>query len=303
MPLQKFNFLSNCLFVFFFVSSGKNLVDAENIPISLEEKKHRPVIYTFSKLSESSNCLPASDCPENESDKLLLSLWKEEWSYAGWNPVVLTLKDAEKHADYEKLKAELDSLRLDTLGNLAFSRWIAMAAVGGGWYADYDAFPIREFSSDLPNSGRMTVYDIASPTLASGSAKEWLLTVDALLGDAKNHQHTDPKSLTFWTDSLGVLSLMRTYENNKSPTPQTAKRVANPYGKKDPILTDSACDTKPFRGRWVVHFGLEMVQGAQFVPPELRLPKHRVTLAKNWLFKWKEKCSAQHAIPEKLGTE
>jgi hypothetical protein len=286
MPLPNFHFLSNCIFVvFFFVTSSKNLVDAENVLVSLEEKKHRPIIYTFFQCSEAS-----LDFPENESDNLLLSLWKEEWMIQGWNPVVLTLKDAEKHADYEQLKAELGSLRLDTFGNLTFNRWIAMAAVGGGWYADYDAFPIREFPSDLPNNGRMTVYDIASPSLASGSAEEWLLTVHALLGDAKNHQSTDPKRLlTFWTDSLGVLSLMRKYEN-KSPSPQTAKRVANPYGKKDPILTDSGCDTKPFRGRWVVHFGLEMVQGAQLVPPELRLPKHRVMLAKNWLSKWKEKC-------------
>jgi hypothetical protein len=283
-----------------FVASSKNFVDAENGLVSSEEKDHRPVIHTFFQSSEPLDCLPTSDCPETESDNLLVSLWKEEWSYAGWNPVVLTLKDVENHPDYEKLKAELDSLRLDSFGNLAFSRWIAMAAVGGGWYADYDAFPIREFPSDLPNNGRMTVYDIASPTLASGSADEWLLTVNALLADAKNHQSTDPKSITFWTDSLGVLSLMRTYENKKSPSPQTARRVANPYGKKDPILTDSGCDTKPFRGRWVVHFGLEMVQGAQFVPPELRLPKHRVTLAKNWLSKWKDNCSTQQATPEKL---
>lgn len=287
----------------FFGASSKNLVDAENVLVSSKEKKHRPIIYTFFQSSDSLNCLPASDFPENESDNLLLGLWKEEWSFAGWNPVVLTLEDAEKHVDYEKLKAELDSLRLDTFGNLIFSRWIAMAAVGGGWYADYDAFPIREFPSDLPNNGRMTVYDIASPTLASGSAAEWLLTLNALLGDAKNHQSTDPKGLTFWTDSLGVLSLMRKYENKKSPSPQTAKRVANPYGKKDPILTDSGCDTKPFRGRWVVHFGLEMVQTAQFVPPELRLPKHRVTLAKNWLSKWTEKCTKQHSIRENGVTE
>jgi hypothetical protein len=303
MPPPKFHFLSSCiLFVFFFVASSQNLVDAENVLVSSEEKKHRPVIHTFFQSSESSNCLPtSSNCPENEGDNLLLSLWKEEWSHAGWNPVVLTLKDAEKHADYENLKAELDSLRLDTFGNLIFSRWIAMAAVDGGWYADYDAFPIREFPSDLPNNGRMTVYDIASPTLASGSAEEWLLTVNALLGDAKNHQSTDPKRLTFWTDSLGVLNLMRTYEN-KSPSPQTARKVASPYGKKDPILTNSGCDAAPFRGRWVVHFGLEMVQGAKFVPPELRLPKHRATLAKNWLSKWTEKCTTQQATPEKLTT-
>ena len=51
---------------------------------------------------------------------------------AGWEPVVLSLQDAEKHPQYDSFKHTVDSLHLDEFSTLLFTRWIAMAGVDGG---------------------------------------------------------------------------------------------------------------------------------------------------------------------------
>ena len=247
---------------------------------------NRPIVHTFfHRFDQGNGLIGMTDDDENE----LLSFWKESWLQAGWEPVNLSLRDAESHPRYNSFKNTVQSLHLDAFSTLSFMRWIAMAHVGGGWYADYDVFPIRDFPAELPNNGTMTIYDVMSPTLASGNADEWTKTLDALLEDAVETQNlagtTDRHNL-FWTDSLGILNLVA----NDRFAPKREKRVAQPYGAKDPILTSNDCDVKSFRSRWVVHFGQEMVQSAEFVPNHLRIPNGRLSLAREWLPKWRAKC-------------
>ena len=248
------------------------------------------VIYTFYHRIDPKH---RSTGMTDEDDAELLSFWKESWMQAGWEPVVLSLQDAEKHPQYDSFKHTVDSLHLDEFSTLLFTRWIAMAGVdGGGWYADYDVFPLTDFTTELPNNGTMTIHDIMSPTLASGTDGQWMNTLNALLDDAvetKKSKEAREKELMFWTDSLGILNLVTKCTKNP-PCPQRAKRVAMPYGAKDPIVTSAGCDSKSFRSRWVVHFGQEMMQAAEFVPPHLRLPSGRLSLARDWLPKWRKKC-------------
>lgn len=77
--------------------------------------------------------------------------------------IVLTIEDAERHAEYAMLRARIEKLPLG--GNREYDlacylRWLAMAAAGGGWMSDYDAAPLR-FSPppELPNGGAFTGYE------------------------------------------------------------------------------------------------------------------------------------------------
>ena len=251
-----------------------------------ESDHGKPVIHTFFQRIPPYNRTTGMT---DEDDDNLLAFWREAWSRAGWEPVVLTEDDARSHRDFQWFQSELGKLKLDAFSNILFTRWIAMAAVGGGWYADYDVFPLRAMPREIPHNGRMTVHDIASPTLASGNAEEWMMTLMALLEDAEANRSPRDDKLTFWSDSLAVLSVTRKHKN-LPPSPQTSRRVADPYSRRDPIFSQYGCSTKAFRDRWVVHFGQEMVQGGPYVPPELRLPKHRLQLAKQWLTKWSTLC-------------
>ena len=220
----------------------------------------------------------------DEDDDQLLYFWNQTWHEAGWTPVILTKEDAERHADFRNIQEE--TFAADSFAKVLVNRWLAMAAVGGGWYADYDVFPLREFSSENQAMKQMTVHDICSPTLASGSADEWLLTLQTLLEEARERYSTS----SFWTDCLGITRLI---SNNHQHRPKTEKRVAMPYDRNDPVISNNSadCSARNFRSRWVVHFGPTMLQTAKSVPPSKRHPKYRLALAKDWLSRWNEICS------------
>jgi len=140
--------------------------------------KSRPVMHTFF------HSVDSMATTENK----VLELWKMEWGNAGFDPVVLTLDDAKKHADFEEVEKIMIPLHGSTGYNaLCFYRWLAMAASGGGWMSDHDTFPtnfpINE-GSDLPNEGRFVSYQSHVPALMSGSAEEWdrvsKLIIDAI---------------------------------------------------------------------------------------------------------------------------
>jgi len=118
----------------------------------------------------------------------LLRLWKDEWTRAGFNPVVLTLDDAKRHPDFEEVETKMALLHGKRDYNaLCFYRWLAMAASGGGWMSDYDTFPMNfpiEVALKLPNGGMFTSYQRHIPALMSGSEDEWnrvsKLVIDAI---------------------------------------------------------------------------------------------------------------------------
>lgn len=114
----------------------------------------------------------------NQADTKLIAKWKDNWQKAGWDPIVLTENDAKLHPEYEVLAPKLKSLpSANPKGYDAacYLRWLAVAARGGGWMADYDLFnygyPPQE---PFP---RMTLFARPSvPCLASGTAEAFLQT-------------------------------------------------------------------------------------------------------------------------------
>jgi hypothetical protein len=273
------------------VATRRNLLES----IVDESSSSSPVIYTYFER------IPLEDRTTgmlDDDDDRLLAFWKDIWSQAGWKTVLLTLEDAKIHPQYDEWNAQLVHLNLDIFSCVLWHRWMAMAT-RGGWYADYDVVPLlhvdywSKSTTTLPNDGRMTVHDIMSPSLASGSAEQWALTLQVLLEDAKHHTSPNEGQQTFWTDSLAMNSYIKNNNVVGKASPKAGdKAVGMPYDVKDPVATNYSvqCSAVLKSNKWAVHFGPGNVQKAKYVPAKLRLPKHRVTLAKEWIRGWQKVC-------------
>mmetsp|Transcript_10577 Transcript_10577/g.19390 ORF Transcript_10577/g.19390 Transcript_10577/m.19390 type:complete len:313 (+) Transcript_10577:166-1104(+) len=240
---------------------------------------------------------------ENGEDKALLSFWKARWEAAGWKPIILTPDDVmarnQKHLNCTAILNRIKELHLDDFGKILLKRWMAMAAAGGGWFSDYDNFPLGEINGTLtrnhhpfflPNNGQMTVHDILSPTLASGNAHEWLIGLESLLKNAEEHcSMATRRKKCIWTDTLAIHSLRVSHGKD---IVKTTKMVTSPFDEDDPVYLNitKLCRSKHFRNKWTIHFGQEMLQSAKHVPPTMRLPKYRMELAMEWLKRWEELC-------------
>jgi hypothetical protein len=269
-------------------SNAKAVEDHEvaAVPVSNATRTHRPVMYTFFEripMEQRFTGMTDSD------DDALLEFWKEQWSDAGWEPRVLSLENAEQHAEYSNLKSKLDDIKMDELSRIYILRWIAMATIGGFW-CDYDVFPLMDFRSDtqpLPNNGEMTVYAKGgAPTLASGSAEAWIKMARFLVEDAVQHRNPNRNKLTYWSDVLGMYNAVR----SKNVTVHVRKSVLgiNKALTEKPLTADR-CGERPYRGQRVVHVDFAGILTAA-IRPDLRLPKHRVTVAREWLPLWKQIC-------------
>ncbi|VEU41228.1 unnamed protein product [Pseudo-nitzschia multistriata] len=231
-------------------------------------------------------------------------------------PVVLTAKDVwkengQKHltqSRYESVQSRLDALKLDDFSRVVFHKWIAMTVAGGGWFSDYDSFPLpslyRENGGDiirgdeLPNNGHITVYDMISPTLASGSANSWIDVLEALLDDAEEHCRQTEGSKTyhrydldcFYTDSLAIHSLRK---KQHKLAPHTERKIATPFDKHDPVSNDDTglCSSEKFVKKWTVHFGPGILQRSGHIPPRARRPKYRLNVAEDWMGRFERLCS------------
>lgn len=131
----------------------------------------RPKIYTFI-FDEN----PSVSFQEDE----LIRLWAESWSHAGYDPVVLTDKDASSHPNYKEFISTLVESNIekgDRWGR--YLRYIAMSTRDeGGWYSEPYVLPLHsdlsdKVSKELPNNGRFTMHEKDLPELLSGNKKEW----------------------------------------------------------------------------------------------------------------------------------
>ena len=298
----------------------------------------KPIIYTYFETIDVSNRTTGMTDAE---DLDLLLFWKDRWEAEGYAPVVLTARDASlsklllnsnsnsknnnnnncvdgddddcfTERRYESIQSKLDALHLDDFCGVLFRRWIAMAVAGGGWFSDYDNFPLPRWSQQqqqnnegnnrirvlperLPDRGKMTVHDVLSPTLASGSGSGWLQTLEALLDHAQEHcDNKNDYRDCFYTDSLAIHGIRTSTDRRlKAAAPKTTRSVAFPFDTRDPVSLDdpSLCGGKAFRSKRTVHFGPGVLQKGRHVPPRDRLPKRRLRLAREWLEKWEGLCS------------
>lgn len=95
-------------------------------------KWHTPVMNTFWE-PVPGGCCGASE----EGHNKLIAAWKSSWENRGWETRILTLDDAKRHPDFDKLEEILQQLDVNDYNRRCFYRWLAMSNVGGGWMSDY----------------------------------------------------------------------------------------------------------------------------------------------------------------------
>ncbi|XP_071812727.1 uncharacterized protein [Apostichopus japonicus] len=141
-----------------------------NLP-KLVQEESECVVYTYYQ--------PKKDIAADELSAagVTLKAWKSAWSDAGWRPRVISENDARKHPEYMSLRTRFERLPTTNVAEYelsCFLRHVAMAAVGGGWMADYDVLPFHLPKCTKPfNRGEFTAYQLYTPCLVSANSSEY----------------------------------------------------------------------------------------------------------------------------------
>jgi hypothetical protein len=130
-------------------------------------KDGRCVVYTYFE-------------DQGMGDEPALEVWRDVWAKAGWDPVVLSQKDAERHPRYDEMVrrfSEYPTVNAPGYELACYLRYLAMAVVGGGFMTDYDVInvnvPPPPTCDWLPNDGAFTTHEKFVPSVATGTAAEF----------------------------------------------------------------------------------------------------------------------------------
>jgi len=159
---------------------------------------------------------------QRKADTAMLDVWKAEWAEAGFEPHILTLKDAERHPKYNEYIEKLKDVNLVGKGGtqgryneLCFIRWLAMASVGGGYMSDYDVLPVKDADSiaRIALHNKFTVFDQVPgrggiPSLMAGEEEEWLRMSFEILNFALSSD-TPHEDFPAWSDFYSLLLLYK----------------------------------------------------------------------------------------------
>jgi len=268
-------------------ASSKNVVDNKRTwegfystekQKSGSSNKKRPIMHTFFE--------PAY----GKYDKLLLELeeWKKAWYNAGWEPVVISLKDASKHPYFNRFKQAFDKTRfaISDYNRMCFYRWLAMASIGGGWMSDYDTMPLYSNPTEsltLPNNGQFTSFQRHVPALVVGSASEWdrmskLMYEFYLKHDKEFYSdmfalkdiQEETTSCVF--DNLEVISTQEVYEDELRKT----SAIVNPFS------LGKLCSK--LEGKRAMHFSHAGCSAVRFCET------NREEVVGKWIGAWNEQC-------------
>lgn len=143
----------------------------------MKQKKITPV-YTYSAQ------VPGMQ-PENHT-KLLL-LWRKNWEWAGYEPIVLNEYIAQEHPKYQEFVlriTELPNINPPGYERACYMRWLAMAQVGGGLMTDHDLFIYdRDFQFNVRGARPMVItsYQAHTPCLVNGSHPAYEKAVEEIM--------------------------------------------------------------------------------------------------------------------------
>lgn len=95
----------------------------------------KPIVYTY--YDRLAGMAPANG---------LLDLWQEKWTAQGWQPIILSEKDAKRVRGYGKFLSAIH--KLPTVNHRGYEdacylRHLAMVNRGGGFLTDYDVLPVN----------------------------------------------------------------------------------------------------------------------------------------------------------------
>ncbi len=234
----------------------------------------RPIMYTF--------YWPKEDgAVESAGDLELLDLWKERWYEAGWDARILSLNDAKKHPRFKEFEKKLKVVpfrgRNVVYNQLCFYRWLAMAAVGGGWMSDMDVLPLNVYlpPDEYLDDGKFAIYSSAYvggiPCLMSGSQDAWERLAFAILENGVEH-----KDEQFWSDMFASIDL---YEQD----PESYKLLDLMGEVTNVEWNDISCND--YSEKLAVHFSHSALHKLDLHDINLR-PQFAI----GWMKEWKAKC-------------
>jgi hypothetical protein len=145
---------------------------------------------------------------QSDESKAVIEAWRKGWTTRGWNPVVLTLRDAAKHPRFDEMADAVE--KLPCVGDRharaqSFYRWLALDGAGGGLMVESDVLP-RDFTPDKisPDGGSVVLRaeqsgDVVGIWLSKPQSVEWLeclIRYDAQPTDLLSGKpHVDDRSI------------------------------------------------------------------------------------------------------------
>jgi hypothetical protein len=160
---------------------------------------------------------------------------------------------------------------------------LALAVAGGGFAADYDAFPLAFLATTLPNGGKLTVHEHSRaggvPSLVSANAAEYTAFAWALarnLGEHKTEAH--------WSD-------MKAMQDMYQKTNGTAYIMESNVLSALVVLNGRGFDDFNCRiitGKYALHFSHHAIQYGKLW--EGVGPKDRAAIGREWLKGWQASC-------------
>ena len=184
-----------------------------------QEQSHdhdRRIIYTFwGPVTPMKNNGQKGTGMTVEADEAMMALWKESWQRIGWEPRLLTLDDAQRHPRFHEFYNLLQKIPLwgknragvnRDYNQYCYLRWLAMAAVGGGFMSDYDVLPLRP-PLGAETVGEFTAYshglgNRGVPCLLSGTSSEWERMAFAILRNGLERPDVD-----LWSDMMAFMDV------------------------------------------------------------------------------------------------
>lgn len=136
-------------------SSAREAVRARYITGSEQRDLSNKTVFTFSNPTPGVNV---------EDEKAQVALWSDGWRSRGWNPIVLTMRDAKRHALFREFYTQVEKLPMAGEKEAAmnrFIRWLALDTMGGGLMVDSDVLPGNFRPESAPD--RKTAVALASP--------------------------------------------------------------------------------------------------------------------------------------------
>lgn len=116
----------------------------------------------------------------HSNQETMLQLWQISWSNAGFNPIILTKKDAENHSFYESFIQKLEYLyyeimteRIDPYCLSCYTRWLAYSTQPKEkfYVSDYDC--INNGLKVKEPSDQLHLMNGACPCFVSGSPSQF----------------------------------------------------------------------------------------------------------------------------------
>eukprot|EP00565_Helicotheca_tamesis_P006580 CAMPEP_0185736310 /NCGR_PEP_ID=MMETSP1171-20130828/27498_1 /TAXON_ID=374046 /ORGANISM="Helicotheca tamensis, Strain CCMP826" /LENGTH=339 /DNA_ID=CAMNT_0028406871 /DNA_START=120 /DNA_END=1136 /DNA_ORIENTATION=+ len=257
--------------------SRQRISEAES---RLVDEHQLPRMHTFWEPLEKNGGMTA------ESNEAMLNLWRAAWKAAGWEPVVLTMKDAMNHPDFENFNHTLSTdMPFGGYDVVCFLRYLAMAQAGGGWMADYDVFPLNPLEkggsmAHLPNNGKFTLYEKqlvgpgAVPSLVSGRQTEWERVAHLLYESALEHREAD-----HWSDFFAFIEIDDTRHGQyiiEDAVLQGRRALTGRLWKEE--------DCTVTQGKIAVHFAHDAIIRGNTRDDEVIADRPRI--AQSWLELW-----------------